>query len=126
MYSFSVCDIDEREEDEWHCPECKSTNIMKHERCQCDEPTASGTVYRVHDEDGVANCWPTYHHNANKRVFECTRCRDQFDIGINDTTEDTEGRKAKRCPSCKCKKLNVKNVKCGDTIPDKKVVWYDS
>jgi hypothetical protein len=46
MYSFSETDIKEDDQGEWHCPECKSTNIMKHERCQCDIPTVSGTVYQ--------------------------------------------------------------------------------
>lgn len=78
---FDEDDIEVDDQGEWDCPECKSVHVMIHERCQCDEPTASGTVYQVHDEDGIANCWPTYHHNGDKRVFECTRCREQINIG---------------------------------------------
>ena len=99
---------------------------MIHERCQCEEPTASGTVYQVHDEDGTANCWPTYGHNSDKKVFECTRCNTQFDINLRDTTEDTETHKATRCPNCNCKILDVKHVKCGERIPSRKIEWYDS
>ena len=98
---------------------------MIHERCQCDEPTASGTVYQVHDSDGSANCWPTYGHNSDKRVFECTRCDTQFDISFRATTEDTETRKATRCENCNCKELIVKDVKFGDTIPTSHMQWFD-
>lgn len=101
MHSFDILDVEKDYYGEWHCPVCWSTHVMKHERCRCDEPTASGTIYRVHysDELGneIANCWPTYVQNANKRVFECGKCRTQFDIGLCDTTEDTETQKAAKC-----------------------------
>jgi hypothetical protein len=98
---------------------------MIHEKCQCDVVTDSGTVYQVHDEDRVANCWPTYHHNADKRVFECTRCREQFNIGLYDTTEETEDYYSTGCPTCKCKDLVVKDVKHGDAHPSKIVEWFN-
>jgi DNA-directed RNA polymerase subunit RPC12/RpoP len=125
MHSFSEYDIEEDEEGEWHCPECNFDKIMKHVRCQCDEPTASGTVYRVHDSEGNSNCWPTYGYNSDKRVFECTRCSTQFGISLHDTTEDTETHKATRCENCNCKELSVKDVKFGDTIPTPHMEWFD-
>jgi DNA-directed RNA polymerase subunit RPC12/RpoP len=85
----------------------------------------SGTVYQVHDEDGVANCWPTYHHNADKIVFECTRCREQFNIGLYDTTEETEDYYPTRCPTCNCKDLVVKDVKHGDAHRSTIVDWFN-
>ena len=111
---------------EWHYPECKSTHILRHERCQCDEETASGTIYQVHDEDGNANCWPIYHHNATKRIFECVRCDGQFNIGLRDTTEYTEERDAKRrCSNCNSRNLKVKDVRYGDRISIPHLKWYD-
>ena len=56
LSSFEEDDIKVDNQGEWHCPACQSIHVMIHERCQCEEPTASGTVYQVHDEDGTANC----------------------------------------------------------------------
>jgi hypothetical protein len=51
--SFDPSDIEVDDQGDWYCPECKSPHVMIHEKCQCDIPTASGTVYQVHDEDGL-------------------------------------------------------------------------
>lgn len=125
LNSFEEDDIKVDDLGEWHCPACQSTHVMIHERCQCDEPTASGTVYQVHDEDGNANCWPTYGHNRDEKVFECTKCREQFPIGLHDSTEETEEYYATRCITCNSKELVVKDVKSGDAYPPKIVEWHD-
>jgi hypothetical protein len=39
-----MIDVEVDDQGEWHCPECSSSNIMIHERCQCDVPTASGCM----------------------------------------------------------------------------------
>jgi hypothetical protein len=51
LFSFDPSDIEVDDQGDWHCPECKSPHVMIHEKCQCDIPTASGTVYQVHDEE---------------------------------------------------------------------------
>ena len=43
-FSFSTIDVEVDHQGEWHCAECNSSNIMIHERCQCDVPTASGCM----------------------------------------------------------------------------------
>jgi len=54
------------------------------------------------------------------------RCGGQFDIGLKDTTEDTEGgRKGKRCSFCNYKELIVRDVKWQDRIPTPFIEFFD-
>ena len=85
----------------------------------------SGTLYQIHETDEPSD-WPSYCHNKTARIFECTKCATHFEIGLDDTTEDTETHKATRCPNCNFKALDVKQVKVGDLIPSRKIEWYDS
>jgi len=82
-------------------------------------------MFQIHGTDEPSDP-PCYCHSKTARMFECTKCASQFEIGLSDTAEDTETRKATRCPNCNCKNLGVKQVEFGDYIPSRKIEWYDS